>query len=361
MILISNPGVGCKSTAITISDELQQKAIPNLCVLRGPLTIAFLADLLKQAEQSDPDKNANVTVFSSEFKVFSKGLYADSGLIERLTDVYDNRVFEYNTKGGGTIKIPKPCLNIKAASTPEWLTTGSANDFVGGGFSSRITPVGLLKDEKFETWPSKTDVERALEPYLINDLIKIGNLKGPFLVTQDAKNYTDHWDRTRSINRNPDRRFDGFYSKEFDMMIKVSMSLSAALSDDMVIDLEHVESAIKMLSKLEENLPFAYQGVAWGETSRNRNKVLAKIREVKEISHADLLTSFDYCLGRKDFMDVVHTLIEEEVVCYEVVSTKGRSKHVYKDRTGLTSGGKCSDINCTKQGCEMWIGKGGKP
>jgi hypothetical protein len=183
-----------KSTAIKIGTEgLLSKALPDVTIMRGKLTMKYLVDWMTQAQNKNPDKLAEVTIFCSEFKVFARGAYADSGLIEDLTHLYDNGAYEYRTGGQGVYIVEKPCINMIAASTPEWLTTGSAADFIGGGFSSRIIPVALLKDEKLIAWPEKTQVVKDMEVSLINDLTSIGKLSGPFLVTQDAKDYFEHW------------------------------------------------------------------------------------------------------------------------------------------------------------------------
>src|SRR4030043_2427583 len=136
---------------------------------------------MAQAAAKHPKGNAEVTIFCEEFKVVAKGLYADSALIENLTKLYDGGKWDYMTKGRGTYLIEHPCINMLAASTPEWLTTGSAADFIGGGFSSRIVPVALLKDEKLIAWPDKTPVIQTMEPGLISDLSQIGKLEGPVL------------------------------------------------------------------------------------------------------------------------------------------------------------------------------------
>jgi hypothetical protein len=329
-ILVSGSGVGMKTTAMKIGVEnILAKAVPDLTIMRGALTTRFLVDFLSQAGAKSTTGNAEATVFCEEFKVFAKGLYADSGLIENLTKIFDNGIWEYSTGGQGVFRVEKPCVNMIAGSTPEWLTTGSAADFIGGGFSSRIIPVALLKDEKCIAWPEKSQVEKDLEDKLIKDLTQISTVTGQFFITQEAKDYFEKWYKIRNDKRISDHRLDGWYSKKHDMVLKVAMTAAMSLGDDLVILPEHVETSIKLLSKLEENIPFAFQGVAWGEEAKFQDKVLSKIKE-GTIPHSVLLQSFHYCMSGDDLSKIIKTLCDEDVIEFEPVTFKGKRQVQYK-------------------------------
>lgn len=330
MILVSSSGVGMKSTALKIGDELLIKALPDLTIMRGKLTMKYLVDWMGQAQAKNKDGLAEVTVSCSEFKVFARGAYADSGLIEDLTHIYDNGPYEYRTGGQGVYIIEKPCINIKAASTPEWLTTGSAADFIGGGFSSRIVPVALLKDEKLIAWPEKTLVIRGLEDALLTDLTRIGQLEGQFLVTKGGKDYFEEWYKIKDKYQQSDTRMAGYYSKKHDLALKVSMILSLSLNDDLIVTEEHIAAALQLLGKMELNIPFAFQGVAWGDQAKYQDKVLMKIKMEGEISHSQLLGAFRYTMSRQDFIQIIQTLLDSEEITFKREGTAGRSKIVYE-------------------------------
>lgn len=340
-ILVSASGVGMKTTAIKIGvDTLLSKACPDLTIMRGSLTIGYLADWMAQAAAKHPKGNAEVTIFCEEFKVFAKGLYADSGLIENLTKLYDGGSWDYMTKGRGTYIIEHPCINLLAASTPEWLTTGSASDFIGGGFSSRIVPVSLLKDEKSIAWPDKTQVAKDLEDGLLRDLETIGRLEGQFLVTQEAKAFFEDWYKNRDKYKMSDQRMSGYYSKKHDLVLKVSMILSLSLNDDLVVTDDHIQSALKLLGNLETNIPYAFQGVAWGEAAKFQDKVLTKIKAEGEIGYKDLLRHFHFCMSSTEMWSILQTLKEEEWIEVVNVGTSGKVKNVIRFRADKKEGEK---------------------
>jgi len=329
VILVSESGVGMKSTALEIGTSLQSKAIPDLAIMRGKLTIGYLVDWMTQMQNKNPDKFAEVTVHCSEFKVFARGAYANSGLIEDLTDIYDCTPFEYRTKNQGIFIIEKPCINLRAASTPEWLTTGSAADFIGGGFSSRILPVAILVDEKQIANPKKVALSGELERKLILDLGQIGQLKGAFFITKEAEDLFEKWYLARDKYKSPDQRLKGYFSKKHTMVHKVAMAISASINDDLVITEEHIESALALMGKLELTMPYAYQGVAWGEQAKNQDKVLSKVLEVGCIPHSELLIYFHYCMTGEDLKKIVHTLFDEDKISAERIPTKGKPRVLY--------------------------------
>jgi hypothetical protein len=334
-ILVSDSGVGRKSTAIKIGTEsLLRKAVPDITIMRGKLTMGYLVDWMTQAQAKNPEKVAEVTVHCSEFKVFSKGAYSDSGLIEDLTDLYDGGRFEYRTKNAGVFIIEKPCINIIAASTPEWLTIGSAADFIGGGFSSRIVPVALVKEERRNAWPLKGQMEKALEENLIADLAVIGQLKGQFLVTTGGIKRYKEWYDVREKFFKPDIRLKGYFSKKHDLVLKIAMILSAGVNDDMVIHEDHIDSSLKILGKMEENIAFAFSGAAWGgEEVRFQDKVWLKIQSCYpgEIAHSDLLQCFHTHMTGKDLISIIKTLLaEDRIETPRREVTEGRTKLIYK-------------------------------
>lgn len=328
-ILVSESGVGMKSTAFKIGINLLKKALPDLTIMRGKLTTGYLIDWMSQSLAKNPIGAAELTIFASEFKVFAKGVYADSSLIEDLTDLYDCGPFEYRTKNQGIFVIEKPCINLHACSTPDWLTTGSASDFIGGGFSSRILPVALLTDEKQIANPKKAPMSDDLEKRLMADLVQISLLNGQFFVTKEAEDFFERWYLVRDKYKNQDQRMKGFYSKKHDMVYKIAMGISVSINDDMVITEEHIESALALLGKIELTMPYAYQGVAWGEKAKFQDKVWSKINEAGIIQHSHLLTAFHYCMTGDDLKVIIHTLVDEEKIGYDRVMTSGRPKVTY--------------------------------
>ena len=331
IILVAPSGVGCKSTALNIGvRNFLVKANPTAAVMQGKLTIPYLIDFMASLQNKNPKANAEVTIVCGEFKTFAQGIQSDSGLIADLTHIYDcPDPWEYRSKGQGIYTIPRVCVNLFAASTPEWLTTGSAADFIGGGFSSRIIPVALQANEREIAWPTKSQAAKELEDKLVEDLKDIAKLDGPFLVIQEARDYFEDWYKNRNKLMMNDQRMAGFYSKKHDMVLKVAMALSASASSDMVVTKEHIHTALALFVNIEKMMPFAYQGVAWSEESKFHDKIIAEIAQKGEISHTDLMKSFRYCVSGEDMKKILATLIDTDEIGYRKEGSTGRQKMIY--------------------------------
>ena len=200
-ILISPSGVGMKTTALTLGRELMEASVHDLGIFQGKITPTRLISKLKATEAKSDEKVAVLTASIDEFKVFTKGVMHDSSLIVDLSTLYDNKRFEYDSELGLRATIDNPCVNLQAGSTPEWLSGGDVGDILTGGLGARIVPVCLLKDERSIPWPSVDSACLDLKRQLIEDLNTIGNLKGQFFVTQEAKDFFIHWYEIKDRNR----------------------------------------------------------------------------------------------------------------------------------------------------------------
>lgn len=331
VILVSPSGVGMKGTALNLGIELLDASAVPVDVLRGKISSTRLITRLAGSAIANADHNAEMLIFSQEFKVFTKGVMRDSSLIEDLTDLYDNKTFDYETEHSVRQQIKHPCINILGGSTPEWLSGGSAGDIMSGGFGARILPISVTQEEKEIAWATKTKSEKALQEKLIHDLVDIGTLTGQFYVTQAAHDFFETWYmRRKSLRTLLDSRLDGYFSKKHDKILRLSMILSASQSSEMAVDVSHIQAALALLEENEKHLLFAYGGAAANVEARYRDQVLAKIEEKGEVSHTDLAQYFYHGLGRKGLREVIFGLCEEKVIEAFTVTTKSRPKLMYR-------------------------------
>ena len=333
IILVSPSGVGMKGTALSQGIELLDLSEINLNILRGKITPTRLISRLNSASLLSTSGDAEMLIFSREFKVFTKGVIKDSSLIEDLTDLYDNNTFDYETENSLRNQIKRPCIQILGASTPEWLSGGSAGDLMSGGFGARMIPVAILKDEKQIAWPMKTPTEAELQKKLIADLQKISDLRGVYYVTEGAKEYFEGWYMNRLELRKAahrDSRLDGYYSKKHDQMLKLSMVLAASKSGEMVIDIEHIRTAQALLEENERNILFAYSGAATDNEMKYKDQVLEVIKDKGEVTHVELAQRFFHGVGRRGLREVIYGLIEEKRIEMASEDTKTKPRVIYR-------------------------------
>lgn len=328
-ILVSPTGIGEKSSAITVGEPLFY-AIPGIMLARGKLTEAFLADWLRIAQANDIDKNgtACISMVISEFKVLTEGINKDNTLVTRLTDLYDGKYFEYDTKTKGIYHIPKPCLNIMAASTPEWLR-------VGGGFDSRLTIIAVTQEERKFAFPVVTPHQEEVRANLMEDLIEIDKLKGPFSIEPAAHQAYEKWyDVKETTKISEDVRLAGYYSKKKTMVMKIAMILAVAdreASDaGLVIRHNHIRGALERLRGLEDSMIFAYSGVSLSTgPSRYMDLVAQKIKDYSPLEHYRLLRMVQSYTCGKELGTILSSLEAMELVRREIITTQTKPRVVW--------------------------------
>jgi hypothetical protein len=316
IILVSSSGVGKKSTCIDQGMELIDLSGIDIDVLRGKITPTRLVSRLHSSLLTNADGYAELMVFAREFKVFAKGVTRDSSLIEDLTDLYDCKVFEYETEHSLRHQIKKPCLNILGASTPEWLSAHGGADLMSGGFGARMIPVCLEKSLRLVAWPEKTTNEITLQQGLLADLVEISKMTGAFYVTPEARKTFQDWYERGNDGREKDNRLDGYYSKKHDMVLKVAMCLAASKNSDMAITAMEVEVAVGLLTSLEENMLFAYSGGSGDSGPRAlSDRILQYLKEKGSATKTDLTKAFHYRIQKaEELKEAVDTLIQAELI-----------------------------------------------
>ena len=111
VVLVSDSGVGMKSTAMDLGVRLLDEAKIGADILRGKITPARLVQRLEMSAKKDAKMlkdyglleegghgRSELFVYAREFRVFLKGVIIDSTLVEDLTDLYDCGKFEYDIK-----------------------------------------------------------------------------------------------------------------------------------------------------------------------------------------------------------------------------------------------------------------------
>ena len=155
-----------------------------------------------------------------------------------------------------------------------------------GGFSSRILfVVERGKPDKLIPWPEKNEEVEELERKLIQDLKVIHSLTGQFTMTKECWDFYDEWYLGKyqdEQNNLPNYKFKGYFSRKATHIMKIAMCLSVSESNDLVLNKDHVESALKLVVDLE---PLMFD--TFTMSGKNKNA-----REVQGV--------LEYIVARKD-------------------------------------------------------------
>lgn len=266
-----------KSTAGDIGTEFLEK-IPDITIIRGKATSWWMYRWL--GGKSASGEPCTCTIWASEMKSFLDDL-GKTEMVTMLTDMYgcpDSRNF-YTIKGG-MFTLKNICINVLAASTPEWLTTGTSMDDISGGFTGRFVYVYADSGERHIPFPEDEYPKVAhLKQPLEDDLIEISKLKGEFLLTPEAKkNYTAWYnDLKNEFIAHGDERMMGYFGRKGELVLKVAMIISAATNDDKIIDEKILSATWSILRKIEDQMTLSFAGIVGDPSLRWQDKVLGQL------------------------------------------------------------------------------------
>jgi len=252
-------------------------------------------------DQLDPQKKGtpNAVLIESEITVFlSKATYADPliDILIKLADAED--VFEFNTRGGGKVIIPEPCLTVLGATTPESLGDRLPSGAHGSGFMSRVVFVYAKSTDRLDAltdvedtdtckcgrsdcdkcigFPNQLAAIKDIETKLFDGIKKIDQLAGPFTFTKRAKEWFENF--YKGWVDSPRGQGEGWPTRRPDHTLRVAMVISASKlihtqQTDLLIDEKSLASAHHMLTTVEKDFDkaFAFVGTAF---ARDRQRII---------------------------------------------------------------------------------------
>lgn len=297
VVLVAPPGVVSKSTTAGIAMDILRR-VPG--VKFGPQVVTWPA-LVEAFEQSREEFEWNgeyhaqcaLTIESSEFGNLVNP--ADREMIDLLVTLWDAKKggFKKVTKTSGVNVVENPWINLIACTTPAWIAGNFPEYVIGGGFTSRCVFVYEDKKAKLVAYPGLVIPagKAETETKLVQDLEHISNvIIGPFQMTPDAINWGVGWYKTHNeggggVALRDDDRFGGYNARKQTHVHKLAMVLSAARTDEMVISMDDLKTAYKMVTDLEEDLPKVFSKIGRTEESIQAERFIKYVQAKGSITY----------------------------------------------------------------------------
>lgn len=283
IIFVAPPGKARKTTTANYSEEL---LVEIKGVLRAP-TAVTIEDMLRMMTEDSPDNS--ITVFSGEFASFVSK--SEGKMYDVLTDLFDGkRSYSVGTISRGYQFTEKPCINLLAATTPDWIAGNMPESAIGGGFASRVIFVFEERVRRRQLYYEELDYSYldSIRDDLIADLYHILSIEGEFAIDSEAKSFMEQWYRAldKQISESYNTRMSGFYERKPAHVHKLAMIFHLAEYDDLVLTKEDFTRAIQVIEKLEIKMPKTFQHIgkniyvndmsALGDFVEQRGKVTAE-------------------------------------------------------------------------------------
>lgn len=301
VVFVGPPGEPRKSQAISFGTEFLSQ-IPDIIISADAITPqALIEDLEKSAiDEPMPDgttyQHASLTITSKEFESFLGAKIENTKMITYLTDLFDAQKipWKYRTKHSGNNVIPSVFLNLLAATTPESIASSLPSSAIGTGLTSRIMFIWADKRAKTVCYPEETSEEIILKEKLLKDLYLISRMVGEFHFSTDCKGRFKEWyDSYNPSNQTricKDNAFTGWYARKPLYILKLAIIYSAATASNMVVEWNHIQSAIAAIEDAELFMPNVFKAVGRSNIAADVDLVVEIIKTRKWITEKQLLS-----------------------------------------------------------------------
>jgi hypothetical protein len=238
-----------------------------------------------------------VTVVAEELAIFlGEG---DSGFLADLTNWYDARSkWTYETKHAGTDEILGVCVNILASMAPDWIPLSIPQGAIGGGFTSRLIFVVESRKGRNISNPNLHKIDKALLEDIRADLERVKQLVGEITFDPKALAAYEKWyvreEERASSGRPPltDPRFAGYVARRATHVKKVSMVVSAARSDSLVIIEEDFDRALRLMETTERTMQDVFGKVGRAAYVGQTQEIMNFIRRNSPTTRSAVMQAF---------------------------------------------------------------------
>ncbi len=267
-IFVTPPGIG-KSAVLSSVRRLWAK-LPDHKIAASSVSKASLIDELADAQRIliHPGRNPptiefhSLKVIASELTVFIPD-YATE-FMSVMTNIYDTEPFSERKRTAKLkIDIPKPQINFIAGTTPSSLVNLLPEGAWDQGFLSRtmlVYDAEVLVQSLF----TRSSIDQALRSDVEADIKEIGNLYGELTFTQEAASFIDNWHMTGKLPVPSHPKLQHYLSRRTAHLLKLSQVACVSTSNNLVIEVEHIQQAMDWLFDLETHIPEIFKAMSNG-------------------------------------------------------------------------------------------------
>lgn len=330
IIFVAPPGIVSKSTTADIAMDLL-KAVPGIKFGPDVVTWPALVTAFAKATESFPYGEEYIpmsplTLVASELGNLINP--QDRDMINLYINLWDGRKsLEKVTKMSGNDLVEAPWINMLGCTTPHWIADNMPSATVGGGFTSRCVFVYAEKKEKYVAYVDESVEanDEGKREDLIHDLEHIAvNLTGSYVISQEARTWGREWyeklwnSRPASLD---DDRLDGYMARKQTHMHKLAMVLAASQRDELIITMEDLALADKMLAAVEADLGKVFSRIGLSDDSLQADRFIQYIKRRGKCHYTEAYKHIHaYFPNAKEFEGILAGAIKSGVVKFVVVT-----------------------------------------
>jgi hypothetical protein len=329
IVFVAPPGIATKSTTIGIGMKLLRE-VKDVCFGPNSMTWQGLTVALEESKKVYPKDELGsefiqmscLTIPVSELGTFLKPKETD--LIDLLVDLWDggDRIWKHRIKTGDkpSTEIVNPWMNVIGCTTPAWMRGNFPSYMIEGGLTSRCVFVFGDRKRQLVAYPADLIVSSEYIAHgqrLAEDLIMMSEMLGEYELTIEAKEwgrtwYAEHWKQGKAAVASD--RYSGYLARKQTHMHKLAIVLAAAQRQELIITLQDLETAHKIVTALEVDMERVFKAVGASDDSRNMNEILAVVRAAGTIPAGHLWRAVMNVVDKKDFDIALQGLISAKLI-----------------------------------------------
>lgn len=331
VVIVAPPGIIGKSTSMGIGTKLLHQ-VPGIQF--GPQVVtwqALVTSLAGSQEMIDIPGEGMVSqsclfIESSEFGNLLNP--NDREMVDMLVHLWDGRKEQFlkKTKTSGDDTIINPCVNILAATTPDWIGGNFPEYLIGGGFTSRCIFVYAEEKARLVAYPGLMMPEgyAAKEAGLIHDLEIISQLGGQYkLADKDAIAWGGEWYDKHNKEKHPHLdpgKFGGYLARKQTHIHKLAMVLAAAQRDDLLITVDDLTFADKAVTQLESDMAGIYAKIGTSADAKGQAELVRIVRAFGVIDDKNLYSRLFKIMSHNEYVQAKDSAIAAGMISTKVIN-----------------------------------------
>jgi len=263
IILVGAPA-SKKSTAMSLARGLVQE-INYFPIAPASITKEALTKLM--AEEGSPCKKVtdlpdgspmpytHLSIFANELVVLINSGGNALGMIDFLTEIWDQDMLEVKTKNKGSDIAKNPFVTVLGCMTPDRMANLLYEKIISGGFNRRAIFVKAVRAQTAIPFPEITTEQREAQKRCLARCKEILKVAGPFTWTDSGKAaYKNFYEENFSLvdESSQDAAFQGYLNSKGEYVIKLSMLIGLSERDDRIVEAWQVEAACLFLAQIED-------------------------------------------------------------------------------------------------------------
>lgn len=319
-----------KSTAVNTAARLLKRLNPKPNIVSQKITPEALIGALKVMENTlntrVMEEKSGGIVIADELTTFIDKNTIERGLGAMLTELFDCKDYEYQTKTRGVELLKDPYFSILGGTTTDSIRDALPRSLLVGGFTSRTI---FIYDESISApvaWIDYDEELVELEQRMVNYLQRLMELTGPITVSPEAKKFyiQDYNDRHSAGSFRTDPLLRSYENRRATHLFRVAIALMVSEAPQLTLELQHIRSAKVILEEAEELMPRVVKLISASETGTAGSQVMDYIDgrcngKIDYVTRRDLVRNFANQFDSQEITKFIETLVKAERIKIDTI------------------------------------------